>query len=156
MNAILERGKSSGHEPRMDEWLAAIALLLSSGAFLSILRSEDSLTSGARTGSVVTDVLWIALYLIVLQRLYKHRQGLAERLGLPWHVVVLYAFVSASVLWSEAPTLSALKIVGLGGSLIVACYLAGRFTPRALMKTLAAVLFASMALCFVFALFLPS
>ncbi len=140
----------------MDVWLASIALLLSSGAFLSVLRPENSLTSGARTGSIVTDTLWIALYLIVLQRLYKNRYALAEQLRLPWHVVALYIVVSASILWSDAPALSALKIVGLCGSLIVACYLAGRFTPRALMKTLAAVLFTSMALCFLFALFIPT
>jgi exopolysaccharide production protein ExoQ len=136
--------------------LAGGVLLLSSGAFLSILRPEDSLTSGARTGSIVTDVIWITLYLVFLQRLYKNRRVLNEWLKLPWHVLALYAVVLASILWSEAPALSALKIVGLCGSLLIACYLAGRFTPRALMKMLATVLFTSMALSFLFALFVPT
>src|SRR5580765_5681530 len=138
-----------------DIWLGSALLFFSSGAFLSILRSEDTLTSGSRSGAIGTEVLWLALYILVLYCWFKNRRIITDY-RLPWHLMALYLVTVASVFWSDAPMLSAAKVAGLSGSLIVSCYLADRFNVETLISLLARVLLVSMVLCFFFSLFVPS
>lgn len=151
----IQNAFSVGPHSNTDVWLTSAIFLFSSGAFLSLLRTSESLSSGSRTGSIVTDVLWIALYVFALYRWYKHRQVIQSRLQIPWHIVALYLAALASVFWSDAPAATAPKLAALGGSLIISCYLATRFDAYYLLKILAGVFFASMVLSFVFEVFVP-
>jgi exopolysaccharide production protein ExoQ len=150
-NAHLISLRSNG-----DVWLAGTILLFSSGAFLSLLRSSESLSSGSRTGSIVTDLLWIGIYLFTLYCWHKNRQVIRNRLQLPWHIAALYLVALASILWSDSPAATAPKLVALGGSLMISCYLAMRFSAHSLLKILARVFLVSMVLSLLVGIFVPA
>ncbi len=138
-----------------DNWFAAFVLFLSSGAFLWLLRSQASLTSGGRTGELSTDVLWGVVYVVSCYRIFQFRQLTTRRPKIPPLLTALYLCACASALWSDAPSLTVMKLVALMGAASFAYYLSACFSDGSLLSILKKMFFWSIALSYAAVLLLP-
>src|SRR5262249_33130409 len=105
-----------------DNLFAGFVLFLSSGAFLWLLRSQASLTSGSRTGELSTDVLWGAVYVVSGYRILRQKRRIEIKPKIPAILIVLYVYICVSMIWSDAPGLTAMKLVALLGGAVFAFY----------------------------------
>jgi exopolysaccharide production protein ExoQ len=131
-----------GAEPRnlplgsFERFFAVSVLFYSTGAFWRVLQGSRDTESGAWTGALMTNLLWVIVYLTAL--------WLLRRCVVPWHlwkkglVLLLPVPVAVvSLLWSQDRGLTFLRCGALIGTTVVALYFAVRFTIRQLAHFLA-------------------
>src|ERR1700687_920640 len=109
---------------------AVFVLFFSTGAFWRVLQGSRDTESGAWTGALMTNSLWILVYLAAFWLLRL-------RCVVPWHLwkrgIVLLLPVPVAVvslLWSQDRGLTFLRCGALVGTTVVALYFALRFTIR--------------------------
>lgn len=129
----------------LEWWGAGIALLLQSGAFfpLLLMDADGGLGDAARAK---LRLLNMPVYVIAAILLARHpgQAVVAVRRSLP--LLVLLSLCVLSVVWSQSPSISLRRVIGLLGSILLAYLLAVRFTPRQLLVLVACVLGAPMLL----------
>jgi exopolysaccharide production protein ExoQ len=131
-----------GAEPRnlplanFERFFAVSVLFYSTGALWRVLQGSRDTESGAWTGALMTNFLWIVVYLTAL--------WLLRRCLVPWHlwkkslVLLLPVPVAlVSLLWSQDRGLTSLRCGALIGTTVVALYFAVRFTIRKIVHFLA-------------------
>jgi len=109
---------------------AVSVLFYSTGAFWRVLQGSRDMESGTWTGALITNALWILVYLTAFWLLRR-------TCVVPWHLwkrgIVLLLPVPvavASLLWSQDRGLTFLRCGALIGTTVVALYFALRFTTR--------------------------
>jgi len=118
---------------------AVSVLFYSTGAFWRVLQGSRNTESGAWTGALMTNFLWLVVYLSAL--------WLLRQCVVPWHLwkesIVLLLPVPVAVvslLWSADRSLTFLRCGALIGTTIVALYFALRFTIREIIHFAASAL----------------
>jgi exopolysaccharide production protein ExoQ len=114
--------------PTAFERVFAVAVLFySTGAFWRLLQGNREAESGEWTGALVTNCLWILVYLTAFW-------FLSSRCSVPWRLwkkpallLLPVPIAVASLMWSEAPLLTFLRCGALIGTTLLALYLALRF-----------------------------
>jgi exopolysaccharide production protein ExoQ len=135
-----------GAEPRnlplasFERFFAVSVLFYSTGAFWRVLQGSRDMESGTWTGALITNALWMLVYLTAFWLLRR-------TCVVPWHLwkrgIVLLLPVPVAVvslLWSQDRGLTFLRCGALIGTTVVALYFALRFTTREILH------FASFAL----------
>ena len=159
MNGVNRResGDALASQPTFFEKACIITVLFySTGAFSTLLKGTSDLPEGAPRGSLVTNTIWIVIYIVALCLLYYRVNGvrLALRKNLPF--ILILAVSMGSVFWSDAPQLTILRSGALIGSTIVGMYFGLRFTLIQQLRLLAWMFGIAASLSIVFCLFLPA
>jgi exopolysaccharide production protein ExoQ len=125
-----------------ERFFAVSVLFYSTGAFWRVLQGSRDMESGTWTGALITNALWMLVYLTAFWLLRR-------TCVVPWHLwkrgIVLLLPVPVAVvslLWSQDRGLTFLRCGALIGTTVVALYFALRFTTREILH------FASFALGF--------
>lgn len=139
-----------------ERFFAGTVLLLSSGAFLQLIQDEDTQTVGERGGALLSNVIWISIYIVTAYIILKHLKPAAISRFKVWHLLAILAVTCASALWSDDRTLTLIKAAAFLGTSVVSYYFAVRFTVSELLAILARVFLVSVALSFAFVFFLPA
>ncbi|HEX6910868.1 MAG TPA: O-antigen ligase family protein [Longimicrobium sp.] len=118
---------------------AFAALLVLAGAFLPLLRTGTD-AAGEAAAPPLRTALFAAVYAGTLALVAaRPRQIVAAALCNPL-VPALVALAAVSYLWSEAPGLTLRRTLALAATTLLGLWLAARFSRRALLGVLAAVL----------------
>lgn len=139
-----------------ERWFAGLVLLMSSGAFLLLIKDEEVLASGERAGTLVTNTIWIAVYLATAYFIWKYGKHSTIYKSKIWHLLAILGVAFVSVLWSDNAALTFVKAAALLGTSIVGYYLAVRFTISELLLILARVYQVSAVLSLAFVFLLPA
>jgi exopolysaccharide production protein ExoQ len=139
-----------------ERWFAGLVLLMSSGAFLLLIQDEEARASGARAGTLVTNAIWIAVYLATAYFIWKYGKRSTIYKSKIWHLPAILGVAFVSVLWSDNAALTFVKAAALLGTSIVGYYLAVRFTTSELLLILARVYQVSAVLSLAFVFLLPA
>lgn len=121
-----------GPDPRPDarrstdgwsvRWFAVAVLVLSTGAFFALVD-----TSGNESQPAVL-LLWVLAYGVAAAILVDGALRLRLRLAVPIEMVLFLGLTAISFAWSVAPDLTARRVVGLLGTVLVALVVAQRLT----------------------------
>jgi O-antigen ligase len=102
-------------------------LLYFTGAFFRTFHEVRDPTAGASTGNFAANLIWACIYLssawlvttrCSLSRAFLHRL---------WPLFLLYSVVLLSVIWSDAPKVSFLRLGALVGSTLFGLYFGTRY-----------------------------
>jgi exopolysaccharide production protein ExoQ len=148
--------------PTSAEMVLVIAMLCVFCALPCILGDQPAfLTSVKETGITspqgdsVKQAILMGIYGITMLAVGPHLSAKARRaVGFP--LVLLFAWVGLSALWSELPSVTLRRAVALGGTLTLGVYLALRWQPRDLARLLTQVALLVLGASFVVALLLPA
>jgi exopolysaccharide production protein ExoQ len=123
--------------PKIGEYIFGVCILLySSGAFITLLKGSEDLPIGMSTGSLLTNLIWVTGYLLGGFWLIKHCHWDTRLLRQnPW-LFALTALPVLSVLWSDAPWITALRAAALIGTTLLGLYLGLRFKSIELLRLL--------------------
>jgi exopolysaccharide production protein ExoQ len=159
MNGVNRResGDALAGQPTFFENVFIITVLFySTSAFSTFLKGTSDLPEGAPRGSLVTNTIWIVIYIVALYLLYSRSNGvrLALRKNLP--LILILVVSVGSLFWSDAPQLTILHSGALVGTTIVGMYFGLRFTLIQQLRLLALMFGIAASLSIVFCLFLPA
>jgi exopolysaccharide production protein ExoQ len=111
-----------------ERFFAVAVLFFSTGAFWRLLQGGRDVESGEWTGALVTNCMWVLVYLTASWFLFT-------RCRVPWRLwkkpallLLPVPVAVASLMWSEAPILTFLRCGALIGTTVIALYLALRFS----------------------------
>ena len=117
-----EASRAEQWSARTTAWSAVAVLVLSTGAFVTVLVPEGD-------SSRLVQLVWLSAYgvaaLCLLDGLLRQRTPLVVPAAL-WGYVLL---AGASTLWSDAPAVTVRRTVALVGTILVALVLAQRLRP---------------------------
>lgn len=132
----------------LEWWGAGVALFLQTGAIFPLLLSgaDGSLSEAARGQLRALNMPAYAIAAVLLAR-HGGQLALALRRNLPLAVLLLLPVLS--VAWSQSPSITLRRVIGLIGSALIAYMLATRFTPRQLLILLGCLLGPLMAMSLV-------
>ena len=88
-----------------------LVLLLSTGSFSNLWIRPEELIQEARTQMLVMQVIWSAVYLVSLAMLRRHCDDFLRRILREWPLVALAVLPVLSVIWSDAPALTARRLL---------------------------------------------
>lgn len=133
-----------------------LVLLFSTGAFLTSLQGPHDPSLGARTGNALTNAMWSLIYLITFF-LLKTRCAFARGSFTGASLLLLLVGIAlASISWSDAPVLTALRSIALIGTTLAGLYLATRYSLKQQVRLLGVTFGIAAALSLLFALVVPS
>ena len=125
-SARVESNRRSDVRTSGDGWavrsFAVAVLVLSTGAFFAV---ADTSGSGSQPAVLL---LWVLSYGIATAVLVDGRMRLRLGLTVPTELVLFVGLTAASLAWSVAPDLTARRVVGLIGTVLVGLVLAQRLT----------------------------
>ena len=132
------------------------ALFYSTGAFWRVLQGHADLESGNWKGALVTNLLWIFVYLAAIF-LLRRRCDVPRNLwknSLPMLLPIPVAVLSLA--WSDDPFLTFLRCGALIGTTLLGLYIALRYTIREVLVLTAGALGIAAISSLVCALWVPS
>jgi exopolysaccharide production protein ExoQ len=142
--------------PGTGEYLFLIALLfLTSSAFSAFLQGDEATTYGARSGTLLTNIIWASMYVVAAIFVMQHCKNFKLSIRRSWIFLAPIGIAIVSLVWSDDRGLTFLRCVALVGTTLQSYYLAVRFNYKRLLRALGWVGFISMVLSYFFALFLP-
>jgi len=108
---------------------AVLALLLFTGVLVAFTHSKASqIESGTAAGNRMAQLLFMAIHLVTFCLIaLRWKRVLRSLLLIDKSLLILTGFIMASLLWSEAPSVSLRRGVGLTLTTIFGIYLATRF-----------------------------
>jgi exopolysaccharide production protein ExoQ len=119
---------SSTPPTAVERFFAVAVLFFSTGAFWRLLQGSREVETGEWTGALVTNCMWVLVYLTASWFLFT-------RCSVPWRLwkkpallLLPVPVAVASLMWSEAPLLTFLRCGALIGTTVLALYLALRFS----------------------------
>jgi len=128
---------------------AVVLLLLSTGAFLNLyLQAGGSID--LEDGLPFMRVIWFAFYAVVIGILIKERAVCFGAVMDSWSLLLLLAFATLSVSWSDAPALTTRHSLSLSASGLGGLYLAARYSFAEQVKLLTSVFKIAIVLSFLF------
>ena len=134
---------------QFEKRFAVVLLLLSTGAFLNLyLQTGASIDPEA--GLAFMQVIWFALYAVVVRILIKERAVSLNHVSASWPLLLLLAFAILSIFWSDAPGLTIRHSLSLAASAIGGLYLAARYSLVGQLKLLTSVFKIAIVLSFLF------
>ncbi|WP_139176528.1 O-antigen ligase family protein [Jannaschia faecimaris] len=140
---------------RTIEWVgAAGSIFLLSGAVFPLLLMSISGTLGGGERALLR-MLQVPVILFTFGILARHPGPLLLAMRRTYPMVILIMMAFASVVWSIAPSISMRRAVALVASIVLAYFLAVRFTPRQLLVLFASVIGVCLGLSLVAALLVP-
>jgi exopolysaccharide production protein ExoQ len=111
-----------------ERFFAVAVLFFSTVAFWRLLQGNREVETGEWTGALVTNCMWVLVYLTAARFLFT-------RCSVPWRLwkkpallLLPVPVAVASLMWSEAPLLTFLRCGALIGTTVLALYLALRFS----------------------------
>jgi exopolysaccharide production protein ExoQ len=110
---------------RLELLLAAVALLLSTGAVLSLWAPAGDVLAGGE--SSVNRAIWALLYLASASLLLATGTLRPALRRVPWTLWLLLLVAAASPVWSADPVGSATRLAALAGSTVIGLYIGARF-----------------------------
>jgi len=143
--------------PTIGEYVFVVCILLySSGAFITLLKGSEDLPVGMSTGSLAANSIWVISYLLGGCFLIKYCRWDVRLLRQnPW-LFALTALPVVSVLWSDAPSITALRAAALLGTTLLGLYLGLRYDSMQFLQLLGWSLGIAAVLSFLVALLVPS
>lgn len=129
----------------LEWWGAGLALFFQTGAIfpLMLLDSDGGLSEAARS---YLRALNLPAYIIAALLLARHSKQVAVALRANLPLLILLTLPVLSILWSQSPSITTRRMIGLLGSALLAYLLALRFTPRQILILLGCLLAPLMAL----------
>lgn len=151
---MVEPTQPGAAPPRYERVFAVGLMLLATNALIPLL-SDPSGTSTDPSGNGTLQALWIAIYAVVAFLIYRRRVPMWPRLVADPALLVLLFLALLSTMWSDAPGITIRRSVALGFTVLVALYVAQRFSRSDLLDLVLATLGIAVILSFVFALAMP-
>jgi exopolysaccharide production protein ExoQ len=143
-------------EPGFAEKLFLIVLFfLTSGAFIALLQGDDATSLGTRSGTFLTNSIWVAMYIVTAFFLLRECRGAQLSFRKGWLFLAPVGMAILSLAWSDDRGLTFLRCIALIGTTLQSYYVAVRFGFWRILRALAWVGAISMVLCFSFAFFVP-
>ena len=136
--------------------IAVIALFLSTGALLPLIRQQSVSDAGIAAGDPLQQAIWSGVYgIVAVLLLARHlRRALfvcTRQAGLL--ILILLPFLS--ITWSDAPGVTARKAVAVAGTSLLGLWLSTRFTVREQLRLLCWALGLAVTLSILTAVLLP-
>lgn len=132
-----------------------VLLFLTSSAFSAFLQGDEATSYGTRSGTMLTNIIWASMYVVTAIFVMQHCRNARLSFQRSWIFLAPVGVAIASLAWSDDRGLTFLRCVALVGTTLQSYYLAVRFSYKQLLRALAWVGAISMALSYMFALFLP-
>lgn len=131
------------------------ALMFFTGAFHRSFYGLYDPDAGASTGTLYANLIWAAIYLtsaFLIKANWQQFRPLISRLRV---LILLHVFVFASILWSDAPSLTFVRSGAIAGTTLFGLYLGGRFSLKKQVEILGSVFLLSGVLSAIFSLAFP-
>lgn len=138
---FLARLLTSSMLRKSEKLFAILVLLLSTGALTEMWLVESDVDMNSGEGSLATQILWAAVYLVVIGLIFTLKAGRFKRAVVankPLILLLCWAFIS--VFWSGMRGLTLRRDLALLGTTLFGAYLAIRYTLLEQLKMLGAVL----------------
>jgi exopolysaccharide production protein ExoQ len=140
----------------MKNVLIIALLLLTSGAFISLIVPESFNANTMTAGDENAQLLWGASDLIVIIAcIFYSRQLISVASRQPW-ILAFVGWSTLSLLWSDFPLLTLRRVVGLICTMALGFLLGMRLEMKALLRLVAWALVFTIPLSFIAAIFFPS
>lgn len=134
---------------KFEKGFILVLLVLSTGAFMNLyLKPGTSLDQ--RAGIPLMQVIWVALYAMVLYYQRKESMALGNLFLGEWALLALVTLVIVSSLWSDAMALTLRRGIALLGTTLTGFYIAVRYTFADQLKLLTATSKIAIVLSFFF------
>ena len=124
----------------LEKIFVAAVLFVSTGAVFPLLREGSGVITNPMHGNTAMQVLWLAVYLVTILLIVKHRRRVFEVAFKDKLILLLVGLAVSSVLWSGAPEVTLRRSIALVGTTVFGVYLAARYSARELLILLAWVL----------------
>lgn len=132
-------GRAVLNRRRLEAWVVAVVLTIQGGALLQLaFIGPDGTLDPSSYGRL--RLLSLMAYLLAAGLLLPYRQRFLRSLRSTLPLLILIALAFASVLWSVGPSATLRRAVGLTGSLLIAYFIALRFTPTEFRRLIAITL----------------
>jgi O-antigen ligase len=133
----------------MERVFAVALIIYSTTAFVRFI-SPDAVTA-AGDGSITLQLLWCVFYGVAGAILLTRERLSLLVAGMDRWLLAILAIAFVSILWSQAPVLTAQRCFGLLGTFICGLYLRSRFSTREILRivALAAMILAAITILFV-------
>lgn len=136
-----------------EKFFTVTSLLLFSRAVISVVRAR----SDAAEGDPFLQVIWLTIYVITFCLLAVQWKGftrIPNNLNKP--ILVLTGIALFSYFWSNAPSITLRRAIGLAGTTLFAIYFATRYSSKEQLRLLAWTLGTAAVLSLIFAVALPT
>ncbi len=133
-----------------------LALMLSSGAVVALWRQTNDAAPDLVDGDPLMQVVLFGVYAVSLVLLVLRCPGFAGALGRERLLLLFLALVFASIIWSDAPDLTARRASALAATTLLGAYLGLRYSLREQVDLLAIALGLVAVLSLATGLFLPA
>lgn len=127
--------QASAPAGRAERLFVVLVLLLSTGAFLNLLPQVAGRRAVA--GHAGMQAVWATLYLGVFFLLFRHCKGFIRALASDRWLLALLILAFLSTAWSDDPSFTFKRSIGLLGTYLCAVYLASRYDLRAQLRLVA-------------------
>jgi exopolysaccharide production protein ExoQ len=136
--------------------LAILVVLYSTGAFSEFLKGEFDPQAYTGEGTVLTNVLWVTIYILVAWLLWKNKMHATDLLRRCPFLVSLTCLALLSAFWSDVPAQTILRSLALIGTTLIGLYFATRFSLREQLHLLCLTFTVAAVLSYFVAIFAPS
>jgi len=141
---------------RFEKVFAVAVLMFYTGAFFRTFYGMFDPSSGASTGNLTANLIWIGIYLSSAWLIKTRCGGFWQPLINMRPLLLLYCAVFASIAWSDAPLISFLRAGALVGSSLFGLYFGARFSLKMQLILLGWTYGLVMFLSVIFSLLVPS
>jgi len=145
------------HQLAATRWevvFAVVALVISTGAFITLLPGDYFAIEDAARGESAAQFIWAGIYLIILVMAWNRRHQLWSLCLRDKGLLALTGWACVSILWSGLPAVTARHGIALIGTFVFGGYLALRFNPKELLRlilwTFGITIAVSIFACFLF------
>jgi O-antigen ligase len=129
--------------PTLADRLFVFGVILLGIIVVRVTTPDQEFSSLVETSSPLSEAVWGVLYVIAVVGLARRREGLARLLRSSWLVVALVGLAVISTLWSDDPSATARRAIGLLGTTACAYFIVSRFTLETFIDTFALVVIAA-------------
>jgi exopolysaccharide production protein ExoQ len=153
------RAERFSHRLAATRWevvFVVIALVISTGAFITLLPGDYFAIEDAVQGESAAQFIWAGIYLIILVLVWNRRHQLWSFCLRDKGLLALTGWACVSVLWSGLPAVSARHSIALIGTFVFGSYLAFRFKAKELLRLILLTFGVTIAVSILACLLFPS
>lgn len=108
-----------------------------------ITTPDQEFSSLVETNSPLSELMWGSLYVVAIVGLLRRSASFGRAFRSSWLVAAIIVLALLSTLWSDDPSVTARRAVGLLGTSACAYYIASRFSLHGFIDTLSVVVIAA-------------